>query len=311
MGIKDGIVLEFPLPDPVLSRIARKNLIFSVQESGAGSRLDRFTAEASGLSRGMVRALIDFGSVWVGGKVCRRQSRILEAGDWVTLQAPAYGPVKFYEARPERILFQDRWLLAYDKEAGLPCQQTPYDGYNHLAGALKRRLGTGYLALHHRLDSPTSGVMVFAVHREANPGLSRLFREGPLEKTYLAVVKNRPDLEAWEIDRPIAKRKGEYFCPADGRGKPARTLFSVLSRSEDAALIQARPLTGRTHQIRLHLQASGLPILGDPAYGGPPARRLMLHALRLSFPHPVTGKNQVFEAPVPEEFEPITIPGRQ
>ncbi|MFH1092128.1 MAG: RluA family pseudouridine synthase [Pseudomonadota bacterium] len=296
-------MIEFPPPDPGLVHLARKNLIFEVGESEAGERLDKFLAQAADLTRGRVRALIDFGSVWVRGRACRQQSRLLKAGDWVTFQAPEYGPVKFYEADPERILFQDEWLLAYDKEAGIPCQQTPYDGYNHLFGALSR-LRPGYLGLHHRLDSLTSGVMLFSLSQKINPSLSRVFAQGRLTKIYLAVVQGSPPQDSWEVDRPVAKRQGGYFCPEDGRGKAALTSFTVLKRGKGRALIKARPLTGRTHQIRLHLALSGHPVVGDAEYKGRPAPRLMLHALSLSFNHPVTGQTLTIEAPRPEDFRP-------
>ena len=296
-------MIQYPPDDPQLAQLARKNLIFQVEPNQAGQRLDKFVADMTGLTRSKVRELVDFGAVWLGGKVCRRQSHPLQPGEKVTFQAPVYGPVRFYEINQERIIYQDQWLLAYDKEAGIPSQQTPYDGYNNLFAALKRHT-TGYLALHHRLDSPTSGVMVFARRQQANSGLSRIFREGDMAKIYLAVVQGEPARDAWESDLPIAKQKGSYHCPPDRMGKPARTLFKVLSRDRDTALVQARPLTGRTHQIRLHLTAGGHPILGDSFYGGSPAPRLMLHALSLSFDHPVTGQALTIIAPAPPGFEP-------
>ena len=300
-------MLEFPQPDPDLAHLAGRNLIYKVGRTGAGRRLDIYTAGASGLSRGRVRDLIGFGSVWVRGRVCRRQSRILQPEDWVTLQVPFYGPVRFYEADPARVLFYDDWLLAYDKEAGLPSQQTPYDGYNNLFAALVRLRGSGYLALHHRLDRLTSGVMVFSLSREANRPLSRLFSQGLMTKTYLALVHGRPVRDSWQVDRPIAKQKGGYFCPPDGRGRPARTEFTVLARGRDRTLVQARPLTGRTHQIRLHLAWCGHPVLGDPAYQGPPAPRLMLHAAGLSFEHPLTGRPLNIESSAPVGFGPEDV----
>ncbi|MEW6265399.1 MAG: RluA family pseudouridine synthase [Thermodesulfobacteriota bacterium] len=297
-------MIRFPDPDLRLAHLARRNLIHRVETGQAGPRLDKFLAAVTDLPRALIRDLIEFGSVWVAGRVCRRQSRLLAAGEWVTLQAPAYGPVRFYEINPARIVFQDDWLLAYDKEAGLPCQQTPYDGYNHLYGALGRHLGPkAYLALHHRLDGPTSGVMLFALRREVNQGLSRLFKYGPLIKLYLAVTASAPAGEEWTVDRPIAKAKGFYHCPPDGSGKPARTEFKVLARGPGRTLLQARPLTGRTHQIRLHLAASGHPVLGDAEHGGPPAPRLMLHAASLSFTHPRTGRPLTIEAPRPPGFD--------
>ncbi|MBU2552139.1 MAG: RluA family pseudouridine synthase [Proteobacteria bacterium] len=303
-------MIQFPPLDPEMADLAGKNLIFKIGPPDQGERLDRFTAQVSGLSRSKIRLLIDFGAVWVRGRACRQQSKALRDGDWVTLQVPTYGPVRFYEIDPARILHEDEWLVAYDKEAGLPSQQTPYDAHNNLFAALRRRDPDGYLALHHRLDRLTSGVMVFGRHKGANQGLSRLFSQGDMEKRYLAVVDGVPERDEWEVDRPIAKRKGSYYCPTDAPGRPARTLFTVLARGANRALVQARPLTGRTHQIRLHLNACGHAILGDAAYGGPPARRLMLHAARLAFNHPVTRAALVIEASPPEAFDPGNLDSR-
>jgi 23S rRNA pseudouridine1911/1915/1917 synthase len=297
-----GPGVRFPPPDPELAHLARQNMIFDVSFERAGEPLAGFTADKTGLSRTKIRALIRFGSVWVNGKVCRQETHEVRSGDKVTFQAPVYGPVIFYEIDEHRILFRDDWLIAYDKEAGIPCQQTPYDGYNHLYGALQRSF-PGYLALHHRLDAATSGVMIFARRKEANANLSRVFSSGPLEKIYLAVVRGRPDIEHWITDLPIAKQKGKYMVPSDGVGKSARTEFTVLSAGPSSSLVQARPLTGRTHQIRVHLAHQGFPILGDIPYGGPPRPRLMLHACRLHLAHPVTNKALVLEAPAPQGFK--------
>ncbi|MFH1136411.1 MAG: RluA family pseudouridine synthase [Pseudomonadota bacterium] len=297
----EGLV-RFPPPDPKWSSWAEKPLIFSVDENSSGLRLDKFLTESSTFSRGMIRELIDFGGVWLDGRVCRKQSRILEAGQETIIQVPLYGPVRFYEARSSRIVYEDEWLLAYDKEAGPPCQQTPYDGYNHLYGALARLRPRDYLGLHHRLDSLTSGITVFSRKKEANPGLSRLFRDGPLEKTYLAVVRGEPEAAEWRVDLPIAKNKGAYVIPADGLGKTAQTIFKLAAAGRGKALVQARPLTGRTHQIRLHLAAAGFPILGDARHGGPPHRRMMLHAWTLSLIHPLTKKPLVLTAQPPDGF---------
>ena len=298
---EDGLI-RLPPPDPVLTHLARKNMIFRVKPEEAGWRLDQYAARQSGLDLDLVRALISFGAVWLDAKACNEASIQLAAAQQVTLQAPLYGPVRFYEANPKRIIFRDKWLLAYDKEANIPCQQTPYDGYNNLFAALKRR-NSGYLALHHRLDAPTSGVMLFARDRKANSGLSLMFKQGRIQKTYLAVVKGKPEQESWTCDLPVAKKKGGYHLPPDGRGKPARTEFQVLASLEGQTLIQARPLTGRTHQIRLHLTAGGLPIIGDTTYGGYPAPRLLLHAFSLAFDHPLSGDRVVIETPAPYGFD--------
>lgn len=304
-------MITYPEPDPDLAPIARRNFIYEIKPEEAGERLDKFTSERSGLSRTKIRALIDFGSVWVDGKVCRRQSRPLTPGQGVTFQVPEYGPVRFYEIDPGRILYQDDWLLAYDKEAGIPCQQVPYDGYNNLFHALRRYRPDEYLALHHRLDSPTSGVMVFSRMKKANPGLSRLFASGNIVKNYLAVIQGSPVDDDFVVDRPIAKQKGRYYCPPDRVGKPALTDFQVLVRGDGRSLVKARPHTGRTHQIRLHLMEAGYPIVGDVSHHGSSAERLMLHAVSLEFEHPITRQRVIIEAPAPPAwFHPAGETGK-
>lgn len=296
-------MINFPPSDPELSALADRKLTFLFDPGQVSAALDRYVSEMTGLSLDMVRKLIDFGSVWLNGKVCRQSSYILKEPDWIRINPPVYGIKRFYEIDPGRILYQDEWLLAYDKEANVPSQQVPYDAFNNLYAALKRHLGADeYLGLHHRLDRLTSGVMLFSLTRDINPGLSRLFREGGMTKLYWARVAGRTEKEAWSVDLPIAKKKGGYFCPPDGQGKPALTEFVALERGADETLVQAGPLTGRTHQIRLHLTASGHPILGDPEYQGSPAPRLMLHAKSLSFGHPKTGRVLRIEAPVPTSF---------
>ena len=295
-------IVTFPAQHPILAPLAGENLAYSIVEAESGERLDRFAAAKTGLSRTLMRELIDFGSVWVNGEACRRQSRALKTDDLVNVFPPIYGPVRYYEIDPSRILYRDDWLLAYNKEAGVPSQQTPYDGYNHLFGGLKRYLGDAYLGLHHRLDAATSGVMVFTLSQKANLKFGKAFIGRAVRKVYLAVAHGVPQEKQWTVDLPVSRSKGGYCCAADGIGKSAVTEFVLLDEREGGVLLEARPLTGRTHQIRLHLKASGIPIVGDERYGGPPAARLMLHALSLTFDHPVTGQSLTIEAPRPEGF---------
>jgi 23S rRNA pseudouridine1911/1915/1917 synthase len=249
--------------------------------------------------------LIDFGSVYVQGRVERIPSRKLAGGEEISVTIPPYGARKFYEFDPSRIIFRDRFLLAYDKEAGTPSQQTPYDAYNNVFAGLQRYLETekhDYAALHHRLDRETSGIMLFAIDRKANLDLSRTFQEGRVRKEYLAWVTGCPDKESWTADLEIARAGGRFRAVAPGAGRKAKTIFHVLHREEGRSLILATPLTGRTHQIRIHLAAGGHPIVGDREYGAKPDRRLYLHALRLSLKHPILGKALILETPAPSDW---------
>ncbi|MEW6440602.1 MAG: RluA family pseudouridine synthase [bacterium] len=273
--------------------------------------LDRFLQRVAPFGLNRILDLIDFGSVWVGGRAERKPSRVLQPGDEVTLNIPSYGTERFYAVDPSRILYRDSCLLAYDKEPGIPSQATPYDAHNNVFAALASALGSAvrggkpYIGLHHRLDQETSGVMLFSLSARANGAIAASFRERRVEKKYLAVVRGSPADEEWLEEAPITRREGRYQCCAKGEGREAVTRFRVLQRrAGGTALLEASPQTGRTHQIRLHLAHRGLPVLGDARYGGEGFRRLMLHAHRLAIAHPATGRMLVLEAPVPEEFAP-------
>ncbi|MCE5335933.1 MAG: hypothetical protein LLG06_15235 [Desulfobacteraceae bacterium] len=252
-------------------------------------------------------ALIDFGSVYVRGRMERNPGRILEEAETVSVTFPPYGVKRFYELNPVRILFRDRHLLAYDKEPGTPSQQTPYDAYNNIFAALLRflrREGSRktYAALHHRLDLETSGLMLFALEAGVNARLGRIFERKNCRKEYLAWIEGCPDLRSWTCDAEIGKIGGKYRAVGKGKGKSAETVFRLLHRDGDRSLVWACPLTGRTHQIRIHLAETGHPVSGDRMYGAKRAERLYLHAWRLSLDHPVTGKPLRLEAAVPPEW---------
>jgi 23S rRNA pseudouridine1911/1915/1917 synthase len=219
---------------------------------------------------------------------------------------PWGGVWRHYEIDPGRIIYRDRHLLAYDKEAGVPSQQTPADAYNNLFAALRRYLERrsphAYVALHHRLDRETSGVMVFALDRSVNQALNRAFQEGEVLKDYLAWVEGCPEQSYWRINEDIGRVGGRYVACPRGTGKRAETAVRVLYRERARALVWARPLTGRTHQIRLHLSYCGYPVLGDRLSGGKPAGRLHLHAYRLLLPHPSTRSRLILIAPPPPDW---------
>lgn len=270
--------------------------------------LDRFLEERTSFGLERVRRLVDFGSVYVDGRIERNPSRKLQPGQKVLLTVPYYGTVKFYTIDPSRILYRDPWILAYDKEPGIPCQPAPHDAHNNLFAAVRESLRGSegddpYVALHHRLDRETSGVMLLSLSEEANRALAAAFRERKVEKHYLAVICAEPAEDVWTENRPITRSEGRYRCARSGeKGKGAVTDFRVLERRSGLALIEALPRTGRTHQIRVHLADRGLPILGDTRYRGRPFSRLMLHAWSLSLAHPVTGEPLNLEASPPAGF---------
>ncbi|CAM2064986.1 RluA family pseudouridine synthase [Sulfidibacter corallicola] len=221
-----------------------------------------------------------------------------------------------YAFPANRILFEDEHVIVVNKPSGLPCHATRDPRRDHLFAALARFLEARdgaaqvYLALHHRLDRDTSGALLLSKAKVANRPLSDMFRDHRVQKTYVALV----DHEGWAQDPPPPwsvrnylardKRDKHRMTAVRSGGDPARTDFRWMASYPDGtALVEARPHTGRTHQIRIHLALSGHPIRGDRLYGGTGEGRVMLHAHRLEFPHPVAGRSITVDAPLPRPFK--------
>ncbi len=282
-------------------------LAWSVDISAAGAPLSEHIAGELLISPEEASDLIDFGSVQIQGRAERNPSRSLAGGEQVRVYWPRHGTRRFYEIDSSRILYRDRYLIAYDKEAGTPSQQTPSDAYNNLFAALQRYIEKEgskepYVAIHHRLDQETSGVMVFALEKSANRRLGSAFENRRVVKDYLAWVDGSPGRESWVSNEDIGRNGGRYCVVSRGEGKPAETVFRVIHREGDRALVWARPKTGRTHQIRLHLSAAGCPVAGDKLYGKTSSTRLFLHAYRIKLPHPVEGSELIITTPTPSDW---------
>ncbi len=192
-------------------------------------------------------------------------------------------------APPE--VYRDRWLLVLDKPSGLPSQPARGGGPD-LYSAVRAR--EPYAGLHHRLDTPASGLILLSLHRRANPGLARAFRERGVSRTYLAVTLGDPG------------PSGRWDAPIDG--KPAATRWRRRGAGGGCAVLELSLETGRTHQIRRHAAGAGHPLIGDRRYGGAAGRawrRLALHAWRLALDHPVTGASLALCAPPPAELLPL------
>jgi 23S rRNA pseudouridine1911/1915/1917 synthase len=292
--------------------------------SARGRRLDQALVDAfPELSRARIQSLIRTGNVLVEGEVAKPSVRV-KGGERVELSLPAPRATRAEaEDLPLSILFQDRDLLVVDKAPGVVVHAGAGHWRGTLVNALLHHVGDlsgvgGELrpGLVHRLDKDTSGCLVVAKTDAALVALQTAFKTRQVEKTYLALVHGHPPLEG-RLETPYGRhpRHRQRFTGRLRTGKPAITVYRTRERFEGAALLEVDLLTGRTHQIRVHLAEAGFPLLGDALYGGtrrgaPSLRavqsslgRQALHAWRLAFPHPRTGKRRTFEAPVPADLQ--------
>lgn len=260
------------------------------------------------LSKSAVRRVIIAGTVREGGVPQRGPGLVLRAGqtfeitvDPSRLEVPVARRDPSFVVTPQAVLFEDAALIAVNKPSGLATVPTADPSRPSLVRAVEAYLAKSvaprHLGVHQRLDRETSGVVLFVKDPRANAGLAESFAKHRIEKTYHALTaqpEGRP-LPRWRATRPIGAQN-------------ATTDFSLVEVLERALLVEARPRTGRKHQIRIHLAGAGMPVLGDTLHGPKSAsapasaERLMLHASRLSLPHPLTGASLVIESPWPEDF---------
>ncbi len=265
---------------------------FEVAADEAGLRLDQVVPRhVAGLSRRRARAVIDLGGVFVDRTRVKIAGRTVRAGQLIEVNVG--GAIERSEPpQAPGIVFVDDHVIVADKPAGLVTAPTPESDRGDLLDQLARSYGEVYLV--HRLDLPTSGLLVFARTRDANKRLGDAFVRHDIEREYRAVVIGA--VAEQTVDRPI-------------QGKRAVTYIGVLEPLVGATLISARLETGRTHQIRLHLAGLGHPVAGDRQHGGeasrtftPRAPRLALHAAVLGFSHPATGERVRFERDLPADL---------
>jgi len=293
-----------------------RRLTLRVGARDTGSRLDRFIASAGGISRGLARRTLDVGGVFLDGRRCKVASRVLREGQAVLVHLEEAGRAPAPEAAldPARILYADEHLVVVDKPPYVPAQATLTSDRGALPDLAGAVLG-GPVLLVHRLDRETSGVCVLARSKEAAGVLSKAFRTGAPEKTYLALTARAPEPRDGRIEAPLGpdpRRPGRRAVVAGGEA--AATRYRTLAVGAcGAALVECTLESGRTHQIRAHLAHLGAPLLGDPRYGGPrrvletSVPRVMLHAARLALSHPVSGARMGFEAPIPDDFRAVKI----
>jgi 23S rRNA pseudouridine1911/1915/1917 synthase len=277
-----------------------------VPAEAAGERLDRFLATHLG-SRSAAERAVEAGALVDG--IARPKSFRLEGGEEVELAA-VEPPAEVAPPPEPDIAWQDEHLLVVDKPAGL----VVHPGHGHAQGTLVHALA-GKIAggdperpgIVHRLDRGTSGLMVVARSEAAHARLQELVRERALERTYLALVRGRPRSRTGRIEAQIGRDRGDPTRVSMDTDSPrdAITHFEVERLWPGHALLRVQLETGRMHQIRVHLAAIDLPVLGDQTYGVPGAElsRQFLHAAELSFPHPFSGERIEARSELPPDLE--------
>jgi 23S rRNA pseudouridine1911/1915/1917 synthase len=290
---------------------------------GPSGRVDRFVADATGLSRSYVQKLISDGRLTADGQPLRANA-IVAAGAELQLDVPPVVPLEVVAAPdiPIAVVYEDDDLLIIDKPSGLVVHPGPGHSSDTLVnGLLARAGGTEYGGIAgvarpgivHRLDRDTSGLLMVAKHDAAQASLMNQLKARRIKKTYLALVQGSVSAAAGRIEAPIGrdpKRRTRMAVVADGR--PSVTGYRVRERFAGWTLLELDLVTGRTHQIRVHLDAIGHPVAGDPVYGGALARpgpdgldRLFLHAWRLELNSPSDGHLIRATAPLPAELESV------
>lgn len=298
--------------------------------ASAGQRLDKALAEASGLSRERVKALMDEGRVELAGRAATQASMKPAAGVPYRILVPQAAPAAA-EAQdiPLSIAYEDDDLVVVDKPAGLVVHPAAgnADGtlvnalLHHCRGQLSGIGGVARPGIVHRIDKDTSGLLVVAKTNAAHEGLARQFADHSITRAYKCVTAGLPVPSAGTVRGSIARSprdRKKMALVEDGRGKHAVTHYRTLAALDGAALVECRLETGRTHQVRVHLASIGHALLGDPVYGRSPSRlrpilaqlgfvRQALHAAELGFVHPVSGRRVHLVSPTPRDMRELII----
>jgi 23S rRNA pseudouridine955/2504/2580 synthase len=277
-----------------------------VGEESEAQRIDNFLLRTlKGVPKSHVYRVLRSGEVRVNSGRVKPDYR-LRAGDRIRLP-PIRVSDKKPAARPHEfpIVHEDASILVLDKPAGVAVHGGSGVSFGVIESLRASRPQAKVLELAHRLDRDTSGLLIVAKRRAALVELHRMLRDGEVEKVYLALVKGDykgpPEIRA-SLHKYVTG-SGERRVAVAERGMSAVTRVKVLKRSAGLSLLEVRLMTGRTHQIRVHLAHVGHPVLGDEKYGGGDAKRLLLHAAKLAFRHPLTGEPMRLESPAPAEMK--------
>ncbi len=251
-------------------------------------------------SKNTLRGWLQSGRVTVDQRVAERANLEVLAGQEIQV-----GPkVSFLKGL--RILHEDDAIVVLEKPEGLLSVATDFEQRSTVHAMLKKRFHSRRVYPVHRLDRETSGVMLFVYSEEARDHLKRQFEEQSVDKTYFAIVEKTMPLGKgkWEC---LLEEDDFYYVKSGASGKLAITHYEVLRVEKNRSLLRVKPQTGRKNQIRVHCSEAGHPIIGDKKYGAMtnPIKRVALHAQKITFTHPVTGKRLTFAVPLPEIFSKL------
>ena len=307
----------------------RSIISVSLDAGHAGWRLDRALADAlPTLSRERLKALINAGALEREGTAVRDPSAKVKGGESFSLAIPEPEPAhNTPQDIPLNIVFEDEHLLVVDKPAGLVVHPAAGNRegtlvnalLHHCAGRLSGIGGVARPGIVHRIDKDTSGLLVVAKTDAAHEGLARQFAAHSIDRRYLAIVNGVPMASEGKVDAPLARSahdRKKIAIVEGSRGKRAVTHWKRLKVLKNAALVECRLETGRTHQVRVHMASIGHPLLGDPVYGrGKSVHRKLLnqldfhrqalHAAGLGFTHPVTKARLSFESALPSDMQEL------
>lgn len=301
-----------------------KHFRFVVPEHLSGVRLDQglhtLIQPQLPLSKSAVRRVLVAGAVYLNKTRVRIASKPLRPGAVIELyydekKETKLSGIQKIELTQKDILYEDEDLIALNKPSGLPMMATLDEARFNMVTTVKQLLEKrdnrqgAYLGVHHRLDADTSGVALFTKTKKANAGTAKIFQEHLAVKTYHALchAKVPPPQDSWAIRNQLLRihpKKNKYRVGSENEeGSFAYTECRALKRQGGFILIEAKPITGRTHQIRVQLADMGLPVMGDVIYGTKDDSRLMLHARELRFSHPISNKEICITAPFDKEWE--------
>lgn len=296
----------------------QEELIFQVPEEQDKRRLDLLlTDHASrnnlGLSRTNIQKLILQGRVLLNSSAVTKPNHKVKTGEEVRVLLPDEEPSRIEaEQIPLEVIYEDDTIAVINKQPGLVVHPAPGNREHTLVNALLNRfkhlsdINKNRPGIVHRLDKETSGLLVIAKNNDSHLKLTHQFAQHSIQRKYIAIVMGRTEFDEDVIELPIGrhplKRKSMAVSFTEN-SKYAKTHYRTLKRGRDFSLLELRPFTGRTHQLRVHLASLGHPILGDTKYGKAGIfARLALHAQEIGFLHPATGELVNFSSPLPSEF---------